>query len=241
MDVWVVCHPCVGGWAIAPIRAVVPNEPSHARGAIACLLLPPPLLPFPARVVHVVPGGRQVVPGGRLPAVAGALLAAGACLHALLRLPCTHAAVSPGERQGLVNLYTATDGPSWQVFDGWHNHVSLADPCEGTVWTGVSCLGTTSITSIYLEMIDMSGTLPSNWGTMSALTRLDFTSNLLVGFPTVMSGLPVLQELLMRHNWVGGSFPSMLSGLSSLTILSLNENRLSGSFPSVVSGVPSLA
>jgi hypothetical protein len=52
---------------------------------------------------------------------------------------CANAAVSPGERQGLVNLYLATDGPNWQGVTGWSNYADpAADPCS---WTGVNCDG----------------------------------------------------------------------------------------------------
>jgi hypothetical protein len=52
---------------------------------------------------------------------------------------CANAAVSPGERQGLVNLYLATDGPNWQGVTGWSNYADpAADPCS---WTGVGCEG----------------------------------------------------------------------------------------------------
>jgi hypothetical protein len=66
--------------------------------------------------------------------------------------PGAHAVVSPGERQGLVNLYIATGGPGWTaITHGWHNHANASvDPCDppATVWTGVSCSGTTSITYV---------------------------------------------------------------------------------------------
>jgi hypothetical protein len=63
--------------------------------------------------------------------------------------PGARAKVTPGERQGLVNLYLATNGPGWTGFtQGWDNHANPSvDPCDPstTVWTGVTCSGTTSI------------------------------------------------------------------------------------------------
>jgi hypothetical protein len=60
-----------------------------------------------------------------------------------------HAVVSPGERQGLVNLYTGTNGPGWTgITQGWHNHTNASvDPCDPpeTVWSGLICNGATSI------------------------------------------------------------------------------------------------
>ena len=70
-------------------------------------------------------------------------------VRGLLALPGAHAVVSAGERQGLVNLYLATNGPGWTgITVGWHNHANPSvDPCDPstTVWTGVTCSGTTSI------------------------------------------------------------------------------------------------
>jgi hypothetical protein len=68
----------------------------------------------------------------------------------LISLSGALAVVSPGQRQGLVNLYLATNGPGWTgITQGWHNHASAGvDPCDppSAVWTGVTCGGTTSIT-----------------------------------------------------------------------------------------------
>ncbi len=50
------------------------------------------------------------------------------------------ALVSPGERQGLVNLYTATRGDQWTSVTGWSNNINLSvDPCTPTPWTGITC------------------------------------------------------------------------------------------------------
>ena len=51
------------------------------------------------------------------------------------------AVVSPGERQGLVNLYMATNGPSWTGATGWSNYAAPGvDPCAAPYWTGVDCV-----------------------------------------------------------------------------------------------------
>jgi hypothetical protein len=59
-----------------------------------------------------------------------------------------HAAISPGERQALVNFYVATNGPSWTAskVTGWPDYANHSvDPCTA-IWTGVSCnAGGTSV------------------------------------------------------------------------------------------------
>jgi hypothetical protein len=65
-------------------------------------------------------------------------------------LPYADAMVSPGERQGLVNIYLATAGEGWTgITQGWHSHVNASeDPCT-PAWTGVTCNGSTSIMCVF--------------------------------------------------------------------------------------------
>ena len=86
---------------------------------------------------------------------------------------CANAAVSPGERQGLVNLYLATDGPgpNWQGVTGWSNYADpAADPCS---WTGVGCDGS----SIKYVVTASDGTVP----TVTAFALLCFA---FIAFPS---------------------------------------------------------
>jgi hypothetical protein len=64
-------------------------------------------------------------------------------------LPCVDAAVSSGQRQGLVNLYLATRGSGWKgPLTGWPNHTDASvDPCNPE-WTGVTCTGGEFITYV---------------------------------------------------------------------------------------------
>jgi hypothetical protein len=66
----------------------------------------------------------------------------------LLGTQLHHAAVSPGERQALVDLYLSTNGTYWvpappgPAIVGWSNHTnSSVDPCvpSSSTWTGVTC------------------------------------------------------------------------------------------------------
>jgi hypothetical protein len=57
-----------------------------------------------------------------------------------VRLTGVAALVSAGERQGLVNLYLATNGSGWSAVTGWASHTNASvDPCTPTPWTGVTC------------------------------------------------------------------------------------------------------
>lgn len=155
-----------------------------------------------------------------------------------LLLPSVHALVSPGERQGLVNLYLATNGSSWRSKIGWSSYANASvDPCTPTPWSGVTC-GAGGVT---LPSNLLRGSFPTDWGNMSALRYLYLDQNSISGsFPSVVSGLGAVQYLDLRTNFISGSFPSVVSGLGALTTLDLSGNSISGSFPSVVTGLDAL-
>ncbi len=52
-----------------------------------------------------------------------------------------YGALSPQQREALVDLYLSTAGESWYATDGWYWHWATAvsnDPCV-QAWTGVVC------------------------------------------------------------------------------------------------------
>jgi hypothetical protein len=62
--------------------------------------------------------------------------------------------VSAPERQGLVNLYAALNGPGWSVGEGgWHDFADLdVDPCQPSPWLGLTC----NVSSIlYVRCIEL--------------------------------------------------------------------------------------
>jgi hypothetical protein len=96
-------------------------------------------------------GASLIAPSaGHAASSAAALLLASVVM--LFTPPGVSAVVSHGERRGLANLYTATNGTGWKgITRGWHNHADASvDPCDPptTVWTGVTCSGVTSITYV---------------------------------------------------------------------------------------------
>jgi hypothetical protein len=121
-------------------------------------------IPFPARPLVLIHVFRQLLvdtcdlscwrprASGKLGRPPQSFLAMLISLGLLITSTGVYAVVSPGERQGLVNLYTATNGPGWTgITQGWHNHADASvDPCDppATRWTGVTCNGTTSITCV---------------------------------------------------------------------------------------------
>ncbi len=84
-------------------------------------------------------------------------------------------AVTAVERDALVALYNSTDGASWTNNDNW----GFGDPCDNS-WYGVSCTGTL-VTWLNLASNQLTGTIPTEIGSLTNLTSLNLGSNQLTG------------------------------------------------------------
>jgi len=79
-------------------------------------------------------------------------------------------------------------------------------------------LGTTEIT---LSGKSLTGTLPSQLGFLTALTRLRLNDNQLSGsIPSELGQLILLEEFLVDHNALTGTLPSSLCQLTLVASLS---------------------
>ncbi len=145
--------------------------------------------------------------------------------------------VSPSpDRDALVALYNATDGPNWMNNTNW-----LSDRPIGE-WYGVSVDAEGSVTSLRLFTDStssnaftgngLSGSIPPELGNLGSLQSLDLRFNRLSGsIPSALGNLGNLQSLDLRFNVLSGSIPSALGNLGNLTHLYLENNQLSGSIP----------
>ncbi len=113
--------------------------------------------------------------------------------------------IDPRERQRLLSVYNATNGPNWSGNRGWGE----GDPCRLPNWQNVVCtIDNTSVLLLNLGTNGLAGTLPSQVGFFLALF-----------------------ELSVDHNKIGGQIPAEISMLRSLELLLLNANRLVGLVP----------
>lgn len=81
----------------------------------------------------------------------------------------------------------------------------------------------------------MSGTIPTELGSVTTLASLSWTENNLSGtIPTQLGNLTSLRQLWLSGNNLGGRVPTELGYLLGLKTLHLEANKLSGSMPSQV-------
>ena len=112
------------------------------------------------------------------------------------------------DRDALISLYNATGGDSWSDKSGWKDAPTLADgfnsdPCAEPVWFGVTCQGN-SVTRLYLIINQLTGSIPSEVGSLSNLQFLGLNYNQLTGpIPSELGNLTNLHDgngLLLHNN-----------------------------------------
>ena len=135
-------------------------------------------------------------------------------------------ASAASDREALVALYNATDGPNWVNNTNWLSDEPLGE------WHGVSVGHAGRVTVLDLSGNGLSGALPEELGSLPSLRKLYLHSNELSGqIPSQLGSLTLLRELDLYSNSLSGEMPPRLGNLSSLKWLSLHDNQLRGSIP----------
>ena len=142
----------------------------------------------------------------------------------------------PSDREILVALYEATDGPNWTRSDNWLTDAPLED------WYGVWATDARGrVTGLSLSDNELAGPIPAELGDLAALNWLTLSSNNLAGpIPPELGNLPMLDALLLSSNNLAGPIPPEFGRLTSLTDLWLQRNNLSGRIPSELGNLASL-
>ena len=139
------------------------------------------------------------------------------------------------DRDILVDLYNATDGPNWLNNTNWLSDEPLSE------WYGVTTDGSGRVTWVDLPSNRLSGEIPAELGGLSNLEELFLGDNRLTGtIPSELGGLSNLTYLDLFRNQLTGAVPSGLSSLSNLEGLHLSENQLTGAIPSGLGGLSNL-
>lgn len=134
------------------------------------------------------------------------------------RIPC-----NMQDSLALVALYNNTGGSSWSRKDNWLTG-------DVSSWYGVDVIGG-RVAHISLADNNMQGVLPSELANLSALTRINFSSNHLSGSIEPFQNLPNLIELTLAFNQFTGSIPAGIGANTALVDLSLGNNNLTGTIP----------
>ena len=155
----------------------------------------------------------------RITATSGDVLASiGVSVH--IRMP------SP-DRNVLVALYNAMDGPNWTNNTNWLSENRHVDD-----WFGVNTDEEGRVTALNLGNNGLIGQLPVALSQLSSLEGLALENNRLTGtIPPELGQLTNLSLLYLFDNQLTGSIPTELSQLINLIHLCLNRNQLTGSIP----------
>ena len=115
------------------------------------------------------------------------------------------------DRDVLVELYNATDGPNWTHSTNWVTNASLGQ------WYGVTTDANERVIGLDLEENNLSGPLPAE-----------------------LSQLGSLEELILADAGISGTIPPELGKLGSLTVLNLVSDSLTGPIPRELGDLTSL-
>lgn len=142
------------------------------------------------------------------------------------------AQVSKQEKQVLLDLYTATNGPKW------NNPWNLEKPVKS--WYGIT-VEDNKITAINLLFNNLDGTLPASLGQLKNLRKLELSFNPISGtIPTALGNLDQLEVLAINGTAISGFIPESLGRLSNLKQLHLSSNHLSGTVPEGLGALPKI-
>ncbi|KAL5701627.1 hypothetical protein ACHQM5_026943 [Ranunculus cassubicifolius] len=98
-----------------------------------------------------------------------------------------------------------------------------------------------NLKELYLNVNNLTGSIPEALGNLSKLEVLDLANNRLKGFiPSSLGSISMLRLLHLNYNQLNGEIPESLGQLTSLRELHLSSNQLSGSIPMSLGRLPLL-
>ncbi|MDE0355939.1 MAG: Ig-like domain-containing protein, partial [Deltaproteobacteria bacterium] len=121
-------------------------------------------------------------------------------------------AVTSPDREVLVALYEATDGPNWRDNTNWLTDKPLGE------WYGVDTNASGRVVGLDLRDNRLAGEIPPELGDLSNLENLNLRRNSLTGeIPRGLGDLADLEELYLDDNDLSGEIPLDFVDLSLTT------------------------
>ena len=140
---------------------------------------------------------------------------------------------------GLSALYEATDGSSWKDNRNWDT-TGVPTVEELLQWHGIIPADSWPM-GLDLSNNNLSGPLPAEIGSLSALEQLKLELNPITGtLPPELGNLSQLRELGLNFNSFSGEIPAEIGNLSRLQKLWLAFNSLSGRIPAELGNLSQL-
>ena len=126
-----------------------------------------------------------------------------------------------------------------------HQSLDWSEQVPIDKWRGVSIVNgrvvEINLFSQFMSSLKLSGSIPSELGSLTNLRTLDLLGNQLTGpIPVELGSLPNLTHLDLRHNQLTGKIPSELGSLVNLRVLSLSANQLIGGIPKELENLSNL-
>ena len=141
------------------------------------------------------------------------------------------------DREGLVALYNALDGPNWTTSTNWLTDEPLGTWAGVTMWSNVDRVGL-----INLQNNGLNGSLPADISKIGGLgyLRLSDNTDLTGPIPDTIGQLRYLRWLHLHNTSITGPFPSTLTQLADLEQLFVRSDEFMGTIPAGLTGLKKL-
>ncbi len=142
-------------------------------------------------------------------------------------------AVTFAQRNALIALYNATDGPNWT--NTWDLNTDIS------TWHGIALDGSGNVQTVILQNNNLIGTIPPEIENLANLVSLILDENQLTGqIPVEIGNLVNLESVFLDNNQLSGTIPTEIGNLTNLELLELNSNQLTGLIPIEIGGLMKL-